>query len=371
MRSGAMWRESASFAVLLAALLLGLLLAVNPELEARYRIVRLLALGAAWGLAARALALIATRGARAAGRKALGRNLALAAFAVLSLCIVLEAGMMFVARSHRYGGSLAARLWFQEHWELNENGYRQDASIYTEGRNRKKVFVVGDSFAAGHGIDSLEDRFSEVLARNLGSDWAVYNLGVNGSDTRQEFARLARFPARPAVVVLAWVPNDIVKVAAELGAPIEPAVQMSKRRGAFATLVNGSYLANYLYYEVARPDEEFDYLKSLKSAYADAAIMERYRGELAKFTTYARKRDCLLVAVVFPFLQDVAGSRFAVEAIGGYFRSEGVPVVSVADLVDGMSPDRLVVNRNDGHPNPFVHRLVGDALHDLLVEQGL
>jgi hypothetical protein len=78
-----------------------------------------------------------------------------------------------------------------------------------------------------------------------------------------------------------------------------------------------------------------------------------------------------LVVVLFPFMNDVSGSRFFLERIERRLTQQQVPVVNVARLVAGWPQGRLVANRHDPHPSIAVHRQVGQTLHSVLVARGL
>ena len=71
------------------------------------------------------------------------------------------------------------------HVEHNGRGFR-DAE-HRVGTNPRIVFL-GDSFVWGYDVERVE-RFSEKLSRKL-PNWAVYNLGVSGYGTDQEYLLL-------------------------------------------------------------------------------------------------------------------------------------------------------------------------------------
>ena len=366
-----LFRTSALFNVLVTVCCVGLLLASNPYLVAHLRILRVVVVGVALVFLARALVLAVVRTTQPAGRGGGLRNVAVAAFAIGSLALVFEAALMFVPRSHRFGMNLAAKLWFQQHWRVNRRGYRQDPEVFERARTRRRIAVFGDSFVAGHGIEAERDRFTEVLQRRLGDDYAVFNMGVNGDDTRRELKRLSNTRIRPDVVVLTWVPNDIVKVAREAGVELPAADPVWKRTGVLDYVINSSYVASFLFFEFARPDEDIGYLEALQAAYADPDAMASHRRDLLGFVRYGRENGVPIVAVLFPFVQDVAGSRAALEQVQALLEAEGVPVLDVADLIKDRPTNELIVNRNDGHPNETVHREVGNALYELLARNGI
>src|SRR5208283_1336343 len=54
--------------------------------------------------------------------------------------------------------------WFQRYWHLNPSGCRDNADYFLKIQpGQRRITFVGDSFAAGHGIKNVEDRFSNRL----------------------------------------------------------------------------------------------------------------------------------------------------------------------------------------------------------------
>ena len=136
------------------------------------------------------------------------RNLSVAVFGILLVLMLLEGIFMFHQSTHRFNGTLGSRAWFLDHWELNSEGYRDAEYDAASVNGRKKVLVIGDSFVAGHGIADRKNRFSDQLEALIpGNGYRVYNLGVGGSDTRDENKRLREFPYKPDILIFSWYPK--------------------------------------------------------------------------------------------------------------------------------------------------------------------
>lgn len=135
------------------------------------------------------------------------------------LLLIFELGFkLFVIQSDGFGHTLAAQRWFEKYWgPTNSFGFRDREFSETDLASTEKLFVVGDSFVAGLGINDPEERFSNHLRRWLAPDWSVCNLGRMGWNTRQELDAIRSFPIKPDLVVWSYYINDIENAAAEQG----------------------------------------------------------------------------------------------------------------------------------------------------------
>ena len=129
-----------------------------------------------------------------AKNRAFWRSLVLALNAVLFSLAALDAGLfLFLRQSDGFNLTISSRNWFADHWNpVNSLGYRDDEPA-PPGPGRTAVLVLGDSFAAGHGIDDYRDRFSNLLGKQLGGAFAVYNASDIGWDSTDELGALERY----------------------------------------------------------------------------------------------------------------------------------------------------------------------------------
>ena len=108
--------------------------------------------------------------------------------AAMAVLLVLEIGMaLFFAQSDGFNLTMSSRKWFERYWQpVNSLGYR-DVEPAPRKDGEKIVMVLGDSFAAGHGVDNAADRFGDVLGRKLGQGWRVVNAAKIGWDSAEWF----------------------------------------------------------------------------------------------------------------------------------------------------------------------------------------
>ena len=97
-------------------------------------------------------------------------------------------------------------LTYGQPMSQNRFGLRGGELLIEKSEGRKRILVLGDSFAWGYGVGN-EETFSAVLEEQLGSEkWEVINAGVSGWGTDQEYLYLAQegFRYKPDVVVVAY-----------------------------------------------------------------------------------------------------------------------------------------------------------------------
>jgi lysophospholipase L1-like esterase len=294
-------------------------------------------------------------------------NVATLLVPLVLLVVFLEMAFMFVEQSQEGGMTLASHIWFERHWPpvIPELNYRDTYSSDTLGK--KKVLLLGDSFTAGHGVKLADDRFGNVLGQKLGNQqYAVYNLGILGSDTGDEYKRLTQFPVKPNVLVLQYFPNDVERVAGRHGlnpAGFEPYSDLPR---AVQTLFRKSYLLNYLYWQFPHGNNFGSFDEYCRKAYGTPAIINEHLNELGQIMNYARQHNAQFYVVLFPFLNNIAKSTEYTKPVVDFFARNNVPVLNVGKLVSDLKPEDRIVGRNDAHASPVVNQRVGNALYELM-----
>lgn len=299
-----------------------------------------------------------------------GRECLLVFCSILAVFLLFEAFFRYAPpTTDGFGFTLAAQRWFKKHWRpLNSFGIRDVEHDFQVERCR--VFVVGDSFVAGHGIEDIDDTFGRRLGRESALDFDVVLVARNGLDTRDEFELMQSLGVEPRLIVLSHFVNDVEGAFLDAGltAPDMPGMP----RGLLA-VVNHSHFLNHLYWRVfmTRSIQQASarYLEWLENGYADQSAMDLHKQRLALFTDHASQRGIPLVTVVWPVLSDVAGTRRFTAPIVSWFKERGVPVLDLAERFQGRPVEELVVNPFDAHPNLEVSAEVAGLLLPLVEER--
>ncbi|MBF0379953.1 MAG: SGNH/GDSL hydrolase family protein [Magnetococcales bacterium] len=98
-------------------------------------------------------------------------------------------------------------------YNINSQGIRAPFDIPHKSDDRQSLFIIGDSFTFGWGVNE-DDSYARILANKLKKkDLAVdvVNLGVAGFGTMQSYERLAEYAQRlgsPDAIIYMFCPND-------------------------------------------------------------------------------------------------------------------------------------------------------------------
>jgi hypothetical protein len=290
-------------------------------------------------------------------------NSATVLFSIFVICILLEVIFMFIPRSHSADFTLASKLWYAKYWKpINSLGFRDNEPT----SNNHVILFLGDSFTAGHGLKSVEDRYSNIVGRELNKKdgkYTVINIGKPNADSLGEYYLMKDFlyktRIKPEKIVLQYFGNDIEFVAQENGITwngFKPPASMNK----FSVLIgSGSYLLNYIFWLSPREYLGTPYITFLHQAYNNDNILSKHKNELKLFVDYARENSIQLIVVVFPFLTDpeMSDSLFG-NTIVDFFKDNNVSVINVSSLVKDISVQERIININDGHASKKVNRIV-------------
>lgn len=363
---GQLFRESAAYLATTAFAVTLLMLASNPVLAGKLQWLRLVfPLGIVY-LLARAFHRGYIQPDLSHLRTKL-RPLATGVWAILTVFFLLEGAFMFVAKSSLNDNTLASKIWFERYWEVQRDGYREaESDSYVSPV--PQLFFIGDSFLAGHGIKDPDDRFSNRVQKQLLRGWKVHNHGQNGASTNDEVDQMNWHNGAAKLIVLCWFLNDVDDVARQHGLH-------TGNEGLQApwpiSLIHGSYLCEYL--AGFFPDRQAgdNYLKFLHRAYADPIVMEEYQRQLFSISHSRRLFGAKFAVVLFPMMNSIDGSEFALKPMREYWQSQNIPCLDLSPIYKGYTTKELTVNASDSHPSVFAHDLAGDAIYTFLKEHQL
>ncbi len=301
--------------------------------------------------------------------KSLGQNIIISLLTIFIFLMVAEIYFkLFFVQSDGWNQTLASKNWFKQYWQLNSLGYRDEEWDQNEAQTRRKILVLGDSFAAGQGIENIQDRFSNLLGAKLGDDYLVMNISTPALSTPDEIARAKGFPYKPDILILQYFINDIRAAAEQRGFfPEKPNLEPWP---ILNPLIENSYVFNFIYWRVVRMLPlawQADDFAWTRAAYNDEGVWWVHQQELLTIYNAAASENIKLVVVVFPSMLDIARSREITDKVVAFFEDRQTPVLDVADMLQGLPPDQLVASPMDAHPNEWVHQQVAEKLYELIL----
>jgi lysophospholipase L1-like esterase len=301
-----------------------------------------------------ALVLIALVVQRRYGRlRAVGKGLLVSYGTILLMLAAGEAYFRYVHTDSE--GRLASNNWMARYWQTNTLGYRDREWTAEDYAGKTTVAVVGDSFTAGWGLANPADRFADVLARQLGDGYAVFNLGTPGDSTPQELERLQAYPVQPDVVLLQYFLNDIDYAALTQG--------LNQAPQPIPALAQESFLANYLY-SLTNSGFGREYWENEYAAYDHPAIWDVHEQELNAFMDYVESINARLIVVIFPNLQDPVRSIPYVDRVAQVFEARGIGVLKLFDEVARWNIADVIISPRDAHPSVAFSQRVGEIIYE-------
>lgn len=266
-----------------------------------------------------------------------------------------------------------SRQWVERYCRYNAAGFRDNVPYGLEKpAGMRRVSFLGDSFTAGHGIKSVEDRFANLI-RARHPEWEVHVLAKFGLDTGYEF-ELLRSAQQSGyqldLVVLVYCLNDIADLFPDWNATLDDVFSDVQRGG---WLRRNSYFLDTVYhrYKAARDPRLSQYY---------SFVREGYRGPLweAQKTRLKALRDLVdanggrLLVVTFPFLQLEGADyeyQFVHDQLDEFWREQGVPHLDLHPVFAGQPREKITVNRYDAHPNEYANVLAAGKIDQFLTDQ--
>ena len=131
--------------------------------------------------------------------------------------ICLEMIFMFIPKSNPVFNTLASNLYYEKYFKpINYLGFRDDPPPMPKSGNQHIILFVGDSFTAGYGLKHVEDRFSNIVGKELnknGRNYTVVNIGIEGLNSKDEYDILVNFlhvtKLKPEIIIWQYFGDDI------------------------------------------------------------------------------------------------------------------------------------------------------------------
>jgi hypothetical protein len=315
-------------------------------------------------------------------------HLGLSLWLLALLCTLLELGFALLYDStDSFNLSNVSQKWFRKYAEPFEHAliFRSDQGIvYRDDQTfpasipdrRRHACFLGDSFAYGHGVNRVEDRFSNRVRSRLEEEapgaWIVTNLAKPGTDLQWAEAILKNLfddGRRVDRAIFTICLNDIESFAPAHGEYYEG----HWRAGSNFFLFRDTYFFNLLYFRIAqfnRPEVRsyYDFVRD----YYDGEPWEKMTEKIRAMDDLCRNHECRLEIAIFPFLHNLGTDyefEFAHEKLREFCEQEQIPVVDLLPVLQPHVKEGLVVSRFDAHPNETAHGYAAEAIYEQFFKQ--
>jgi len=299
-------------------------------------------------------------------------NVFIVLIVLLACFVVMESYYRFVYdTTDSFGFTLVAKRWMERHFNQKNNfGFRDTVDYrYIPEESKERITFLGDSFAAGHGVDDVDERFANVIRKEK-PEWEVHCVAVPGASTIAEVTMLQRLLSdgyRAETVVLVFCLNDAVENSDEWKTRC---ALLQKKYDSDSYLLNNSYFLNTLYFRLKRINDPLvkDYFGDLEKYYrgpdwdVERKALQRLRGMV-------RRHGGKLLVVVFSFLHTIGDSypfHNIQEKMASFFRDHGIPCLDLLRTYSEYQSSELVVNKYDSHPNVFAHGLAAEQIIEFI-----
>ncbi|MFN8309507.1 MAG: SGNH/GDSL hydrolase family protein [Chitinophagales bacterium] len=317
---------------------------------------------------------------------------------VISVFYLTECVFMFLPVSQGINLAYCSKIWFQKYWRLNDQRYRDREYDNNDfDPRRKKIFFIGDSYTAGHGIKNPADRVSDLVAEKLGPQYVVFNFGQNGSDTKDELRRLLEVPFKPHIVVWQHCMNDIEYLGnskAQLYKRMTTSPSMCFRL--FSWMSSYSFALNYAFWNyqsfkqsmetIKNSDEEaaffhsnphpfqalrvkFYNMESVRqrlsgseiALYLDTISYNRHIADLVSVDSICKRNNIKMIMLFYPYSDDRSLHQMKddmVRSLEESVEQHGVKTLDVFSSATEITENERVVGHLDPHPGVAWNRLV-------------
>lgn len=302
----------------------------------------------------------------------LAGNVLLLAFLLSLLFLGFETYYRFICdRTDSMGNTLVAVAWSARHFQTNAAGFRDNVN-YLPGLTpgKRRVTFVGDSFTAGYGLKSVEDRFVNQIRRRH-PEWEVHAFAKPGLDTSTEVELLHNLTVSNGYaldqVVLVYQINDIGELMPGWVAGYKEMMADTFRNH---WLSRNSYFVNLFYHRWQLQQNAYfrKYFDEVEAAYR-GPLWETQKLGLNAFYNLTRLRGGRLLVVTFPYMDAATRFKPAHDQLDRYWREHAVPHLDLLPVFSNLPPAQLVVNRHDAHPNEQAHKLAAAAMDEFLRRQ--
>ncbi len=262
-------------------------------------------------------------------------------------------------------------LWGRYNIDYNRKGFRDIEHTLDKPPGTSRLLTIGDSFAFGWGLNSIEDRFGEQLAAKLqekrGSNWESINASDYDTHTLDHIEFLKRtISYEPDIIILIYVFNDIDYLSS-----VTPRPDFYSRLKLTSILFRNFYLFQEAYFRFRMLKVKYKESNDKEpDPYIDTALVSKHLKDISEFIELGEKNGALVWVVPFDISivsESHRNSRYKDFVV--QLEAAGIPVISLEAAFEKFEFSKLKVNKYDSHPNGFANRIAAEKAAYFIVEK--
>ncbi len=257
--------------------------------------------------------------------------------------------------------------------ESNSLGFRDFEHSPDKPKDRKRILVVGDSFAAGWGV-----RFNEMFARRLekllpGTE--VILIAKPGWNAWEEIQAVERIGLKfhPDLIIMEYYLNDPLLKRDALR--VRKRVLYKQPRGFWRTLFLKSMLFRLFWKVTHDPQATRAYIWYINMLHSpDYAGWEKTVEAYSRLRELCSQRHIPVIVILFPTLAFPFSHYPFVHVhhrIKRLMETEHFIFIDLLDYLRGFNNRELIVEPHDLHPNAKVHAIAAKVLKQTIKEHHL
>lgn len=280
-------------------------------------------------------------------------------FALLVIEIILR-NSDYITSTNIIRNSAVDR-WLEKHWHVNELGYRDLLIAPRLSSTKPKLYFLGDSFTAGHGVD-FKDTYYFKVGIELENDYNLFNISQPGLSTlgeKNEFLNFTKtINSSPDAVIHQYFVNDI-----------EDYISAPSWKSPGWLAASSRHLESAQLVEILLFNHEHGktYRRSLLGAYRNADILEKHKSDLKILHQHIRDNGSAVIFLTFPALRNknIHESSFVIKEMHDFFSKTCQPndiFIDASPAALSLKESERVASILDDHPSPELHSLIANQI---------
>lgn len=264
--------------------------------------------------------------------------------------------------------------WMDRHYHLNNFGARDDQDYSPQiGKDKGRITFFGDSFTAGHGIEEVGDRFTNLIRAKLPT-WEVHTMARNGHETADILPRIKNLIAQSYeldLAILVYNLNDISYLAPSREKVYE---KVSEIRASVNWLTRNSYFANtfWMRWQAAGDPSISNYYSFVRDTYDNPSTWAQQRDSLTQLKALLQQKADKMLVITFPFLSDLNPDHEFLnvhQKLDLFWKEVDVPHLDLGPIFYDRPERAMVVSKYDAHPNERAHKIAAEAILKFILKE--